>query len=402
MKWTNKGHEFDKIGEMLLSIKKIYFYGIGGFVQEIWGLLERGCQWFDWETYFVDRNEIVREKGFNGNSILDPDYFFAHIGDETSEYLVIACPIGKVGDEIKNLVIENGVKENRVVSGFDFLFTYIPIYFMYRHNILFFTSQNIVPSSACNLNCRDCLNFNPYIKKPVVYNLEEVKADVDAFFGAVDLIYRFQVTGGEPLLYPHFRDVLEYIDNNYRNKIFRLETVTNGTVIPDDEICSFLGKKGIYVYLDDYTLSLTDKHKITRELIIEKFKKFNVEFEDNYVDKWFKIFPDSKRELKANLGEFFDLCGNPWSTVFEGKITACNYSLYATKAGINKDEETDYYDLRNFNSNDKKKLLEFRLRYNEKGFTTFCDKCAGFSVINENYYYPAIQAERKSNYVVEQ
>ena len=39
----------------------------------------------------------------------------------------------------------------------------------------------------------------------------------------------------------------------------------------------------------------------------------------------------------------------------------------------------------------KKKLVEFRLGYNEKGYTNFCKKCMGFSPKNTNVRVPAEQ-----------
>ena len=392
MKWTNVGHEFDTVGENLQKIEKIYFYGIGGNLKEIWEIISEANSYFDNIDFaFIDRNERVRNKGYAGNKIMSPDEFYNIVKEETKTYIVISCPIGNVGEEIQELMVSNGISKEKIISGFDFMFSYIPIYFMYKHNLLFFTSQNIVPSSACNLNCRDCLNFNPYIKKPVIHSIEEEKRDVDLFFNAVDLIWRFQVTGGEPFLYPHFKDFLEYIHNNYKDKILRLETVTNGTIVPSDELCNFLAEKKIFVFLDDYSMALDDKHKAIREDIEEKFKKYGVKYNNNYVDKWFKIYP-RKDEFEGNLENFFSACDNPWSTVEGGKITACNYSLYAHKAGLVNDCDTDYYNLVDFDEAKKKELLEFRLRYNKRGYTSFCEKCAGFSVINKNYYYPAIQS----------
>ena len=57
MKWVNKGHELDILGEKIKKIKKVYLYGIGGYAQEIWELMELGKKWFDWEKIYVDQND---------------------------------------------------------------------------------------------------------------------------------------------------------------------------------------------------------------------------------------------------------------------------------------------------------------------------------------------------------
>lgn len=393
MKWTNKGHEFDQIGEKLATVKSLYFYGIGGHAREIAELMDYGKKWFDLNVFYVDRNEEVRERGFCGKEIMSPETFFEKVRDD-NDYLVISCPLGEVGEEIKSYVVGHGISDEDVVLGYDFLFTLIPLYFLYKYDMVFFTSENIVPSSACNLNCRECLNFNPYIDIPVIYSLDEIKRNVDLFFNAVDLIYRFQVTGGEPLLYPHFAEVITYIHENYGDRIFRLETVTNGTVIPDDRICDCIVKNDVNVFLDDYTLSLPYESKETRRRIVEKFEKYNIKYFDNYVDRWFKIYPARCEKKKEELVDFFTKCANPWSTVENGSISACNYELYAQKAGLVEGDSTDFYSLENFQKDKKRELVEFRLRFNTKGYTSFCRKCAGFSVINDDLYYPAIQIER--------
>lgn len=394
MRWETKGHEFDKTGSMLAQVQQVFLYGIGGNAQELLNIITQGAKWIQWDVHLVDRNMALQDSGYNGFSVMSPEKFYEM---PKENYIVIACPLGKVGDEIAALVESHGVPKHRIFKGDDFLYTYFSVYFLYAHNMVFFMSQNIVPSSACNLNCRDCLNFNPYIKKPTVYSMQELKASLDLFFQAVDLIYRFQVTGGEPLLYPHLQELLSYIDENYRAKIMRLETVTNGTILPTDELCEFFAAKDIYVFLDDYTTALPEGQAELHDTVLKKFQTYGVKYADNHVEQWFQLYPASKGRVEFDEDELcalFDACGNPWSTIEQGKITACNYALYAYKAGIVPFEDEDYYDLSTFKESKKSELVEFRLRYNKRGYTALCQNCEGFSTINKKWCEPAIQAEK--------
>lgn len=63
------------------------------------------------------------------------------------------------------------------------------------------------------------------------------------------------------------------------------------------------------------------------------------------------------------------------------------------KAGILPDDEDNYFVLTG--EVDKKALLEFRLRYNEKGYVEFCKKCAGWTSINPNLEDAAIQKAKE-------
>jgi hypothetical protein len=141
-------------------------------------------------------------------------------------------------------------------------------------------------------------------------------------------------------------------------------------------------------------MALDGDSKQTRQTIVNKFREHCVDYCDNYVDKWFKIYPAKEQKKQDELTNFFDRCANPWSTIERGRISACNYELYAQKAGLVEGVDDDFFDLTNYDKANKRQLVEFRLRYNNRGYTSFCEKCAGFSVINHDFYYPAIQAER--------
>lgn len=393
MIWKNKGHEFEELGKRLASASKLYLYGIGSDGQEILQMLDGTKKWIHWDIRLVDRNPKFQREGCRGRRVLSPEEFY---DEATGDYLVVACPFSAMCNEITELLLSHGIPKERIISGFEFSFTCVPLYFLYRHNMVFFTSQNIVPSTICNLNCRDCLNFTPYIKKHTVHTLEEEKADVDVFFRAVELIFRFQITGGEPLLYPHLHELIEYIDQNYRSHILRLEMVTNGTVIPSDELCDYLAQKDMYLFLDDYTMTLDAPLAARHDQVKEQLARHGVRFSDNHVDRWFRLYPPltQRDRSPAGLANLFDTCSNPWSTIENGRISACNYALYAAKAGVCDDNADEYYDLRGFDESQKAALIEFRLRCNHKGYTAMCGKCEGFSVINQNWCEPAIQTPK--------
>lgn len=57
----------------------------------------------------------------------------------------------------------------------------------------------------CNLRCRQCLK----IKEPLSLSLSEAKAVVDQAWRAG--VKTVRITGGEPLLYPHLKNLLSYI-----------------------------------------------------------------------------------------------------------------------------------------------------------------------------------------------
>lgn len=401
MKWKNKGHEFDKIGYLLKGKKHIYLYGAGDYASEIITIIHGLKKWIDWEIHLIDRDMEKQKTGWLGYNVIAPEEFFIM---EKEDYFVVASADGESGEEIYAILEENLEANSVFFKGFYFLYTYLSIYFLYIHDMVFFLSENMLPSTICNLNCRDCLNFMPYIKKHYIEDLEDLKRNVDLFFHAVDMVYRFQITGGEPLLYKDLQKLLEYIDRNYRSRILRLEMVTNGTIIPDDELCQFLHEKEIYVFLDDYRLSLPDG-KERYDKVQKQLVKYNINYADNHVEQWIRAYipdeDDGKILPEEVLYQKYAACNNPWSSLYQGKITACNYAMYADRAGICKAFEDESFELYDFTSDKKKELVEFRLRMNKKGYMNFCNICGGWTSISNRWCKPAIQSKRGENYEME-
>ncbi len=393
MKWSNKGHEFDDIGYLLKDKKHIFLYGAVETTKETIELIHALRKWIDWEIHIVDRSIEKQQSGMCGYPVISPQTFFEM---KKENYFVVICATGNAEKQIRELIEENLESNVLLFSHFYFFYTYLSIYFVYMHDMVFFVSENMLPSTVCNLNCRDCLNFTPYIKKHHIAPLDELKYNIDAFFHAVDLIYRFQITGGEPLLYKHLQELLTYIDDRYGNQILRLEMVTNGTVVPSDSLCQFLHEKNIYVFLDDYRMSLPEGAE-KYDKVKAQLEKYNVAFCNNYAEQWIRMYiPEQKKnQLSENeLVQKYHICDNPWCSLREGKISSCNYAMYAETAGICQAEENEYYDLTQFNKEDKKRLIEFRLRYNEKGYTEFCKMCNSWTATNTQWCQPAIQCKK--------
>ena len=395
MKWENKGHEFDEIGYLLKDKKNLYIYGAGISSGELIWLIKKVNRWANWNIYLIDKDEVKQREGRYGLDVLSPEQFFSM---EKENYFVIAGAYGDIADEIYEILKTNLPEDAIIFKSFYFIYTYLTIYFAYVHDMVFFTSENMLPSTVCNLNCRDCLNFTPYIKKHSIESLDELKRTVDLFFGAVDLIYRFQITGGEPLLYKNLLPLLQYIDEKYRDKILRFEMVTNGTIVPSDELCEFMKEKEMYIFLDDYRMSLPDGEERYQK-VKEQLIKHEVDFADNHVDRWIRMYipeEDKHKDIPSEeaLCNKFHVCNNPWSSLWHGMISSCNYTMYAAKADLCELKEEEYFYLEEFTPEKKKELIEFRLRFNKKGYTEFCRKCGGWTDTNVRWCQPAIQEER--------
>lgn len=387
MKWTNKGHEFDETYKNIESKKNFYLFGAGDY----------GRQFYH---NFSDEIDIL---GFIDNDIKKKNTEICGITcyslddielSDTEGIIVTMSQIARVNpvEQLKN----NGYINNK---DFFIIEEFISIYYAYKHHKVYFSSMSFLPSTACNLNCKNCLNFNPFAKKFYVREWDDIIKDVDLFFSCVDHIMLFHVSGGEPMLYKHIADLIEYIDVNYSDKIDTLRTVTNGTVVPSDEILQKLSKCNIEVTIDDYRDAVPCYNE-NFDKLIHQFEKYNIRYFINKVDSWIDLAPektDYSDWPEEKLEQHREECNQSCQELRDGKIYSCNYAAYATVAGIAGEQDLEEaYDLRQYTPDKQKELIEFRLGYTTKGYTNFCKKCRGFTKDNSEQIEPAVQLERNN------
>jgi hypothetical protein len=226
--------------------------------------------------------------------------------------------------------------------------------------------------------------------------LEQVERDVDTFFNAVDYIMLFHISGGEPFLYPHLKELITYIGENYREKIHYLQTVTNGTVVLKDDILEVLAKYRAGVTVDDYRDAVPELTESFGK-VVDRLEKYGIRYEINKADQWIDLAPETTDHSdwsEQRLIEHFESCNEPWQELRDGKLYSCNYASYAAIAGLAEESEEEVFHLDTFTKDRRKELMEFRLGYNEKGYVNFCKNCAGFVDINPNLVEPAKQKRR--------
>lgn len=115
------------------------------------------------------------------------------------------------------------------------------------------------PTFRCTLNCELCCSFVPYLEKPApYYAYDELTSWISRFFEVVDYVDIFSLTGGEPLLYKNLADIIDFV-GQYRGQIGRIDLITNGTLLPNNQTLLALKKIGARILLDDYGADLSPK-----------------------------------------------------------------------------------------------------------------------------------------------
>ena len=263
---------------------------------------------------------------------------------------------------------------------------YCGIFSSYANNKVYLTHNNILATTICNLNCRYCLNYTPYDKHPAHFSIDELKKSVDTYFKHVDRVGLFQISGGEPMLFPHLKDFLEYISDNFKEKIGVLCFVTNGTIVPEDEFINFCKTRNIFIFLDDYTEAVP-RIKKTFEEFRGKLDCAKIQYCVPKVTGFVKTFPPLRNNLRMNEIELqtkYRKCHIGVQNLKNGKLCSCTYQAFAENAGLIPNTEGNWFDINQISENtvDRRKLIEFRFGFNQKGYVDWCRYCNGHFTIN--------------------
>ncbi|MDD6380998.1 MAG: radical SAM protein [Lachnospiraceae bacterium] len=371
MKWHHKEHEYDEYWHKIENIKSVYLYGAGLVGKSVLHVLDG----------YLDILGFIDSDHSKIHTYIEGIYVYSlsevHL-DDTSTILITVSP-DNVEDVIKHTSEYNFRSEDMHV--------FLPVMFNYRYNKLLLTSVSYLPTTVCNLKCRYCLNFSPYLKHKEFRDIDKLKHDIDVFFSQIDNVLLFHVSGGEPFLYPQIDELLHYISDNYVDRIERLETTTNGTVLPGDKLCNTLSELNVGVTLDDYREAVPQFNE-TFDKIIAKFDHYNLNYRIQKVDKWIDLRSSNNVNLSEHyLKNHFDRCNVPWQEYRNGFLYLCNYSDYAAVADLYTVHDDERLNISNAS---KKEIMEFRLGYSDKGYVDFCRHCAGY-YNNNNYVTPAEQ-----------
>ncbi len=382
MKWKNRGHEFDHMYQEISEKKGFYLFGAGDYGQQFLHVFEKEIP----IKGFIDNDPVKQGKIIRGIKCYSPE----DVTLSNDEGIVITMSqIARV-KTIEQLK-ECGYKKDKT---FFIIEEFLSVYYVYKNEQVYFSSISFLPSTACNLDCRYCLNFNPFAKQFYVREWEDLVKDVDLFFSCVDRIMLFHISGGEPMIYKYTADLALYIDKNYGNRIDTLRMVTNGTIVPKDEMLEKLSKCRLEITVDDYREAVP---RFTEQFdrLICKLKEYQIPYYINKVDSWIDLGPektDYSGRTEEWLEEHRENCSQSWQELRDGKLYSCNYASYATVAGIAGEQDLEeVYDLTKFIPKKKKELVEFRLGYTTKGYTNFCKKCRGFTPDNREAMKPAVQ-----------
>ncbi len=366
--WKNKGHELDGIARIIQNKEKSFY--IIGNKEEIEEFYKRTGRYIDQlAAFMISECCLTTLEGIP--VILENEI---PIKDCT---VIICVARNRAEYEMeRDRWKGKGIVENQSFFQGEI---FSMVYDVYERNQIRIDRIEIFLTSRCTLNCEKCISYIPYFRMKTDTPLEQLKRDADILFGKVDYIYKLKLLGGEGLLYPHLIEYIDYLHDNYDEKIGTIRIGTNGTILPDREILEMCRRNRVTLDISDYSWAVPDRCKLYE--VKELCDQHGVEVEIKRTgEQWLDLgFPNvvlDKKEEKT-LREHFYGCAMFCRQFARGKMWFCCTNFAAVCAGLFPKNENDYFDFEADFS--KKDLLEYEIGYSCLGYTTFCDVCGGCS-----------------------
>lgn len=256
-----------------------------------------------------------------------------------------------------------------------------------------------VITSRCTLNCKNCNMFVCYAKEKKDITLDRLKKNFDIFFDSVDYVYEYTLLGGEPFLHKDIVAIITYLGEVYGNRIGQINLISNGTVIPTDDMMKMMRKYSVTVHISDYTNTIDYADVLNR--VIECMRENSIEYYVIPNNEWKDVVFPNEGYIVNSPREHMRLCGHSTHSVADGKLYWCDPAFAAECFLGFESEEDDYLDLdKNKKNNSKYEATLNIMKYllgdvNERGYMSICQKCAGVGSDNNRIVPAGVQMKRE-------
>jgi len=354
-----------------LTNKKCYIWGAGSDGIRVYKEIKNLIQIIG----FIDSDPHKKGSKIDECNIYDFDHFKKL---EKGAYKILIAT-SRFEVEIANKLQSEGYERDIDFCGYKKFYTAYNWLFQQKVYSSFVATS---VTQKCTLSCEKCGHLMPSFKSPRNRPLSEIKLDIDAYFNWVDQVGTFCLAGGEPFLHPEILEIVEYIGQSWGKKISMIQIVTNGTMVPSEDILLACKQYNVTITVSDYSVSVP-RLKKSIDNLVNVMEKYDVSFlKKNPTSTWVDLgFPktDNSNMTEHQIIDFFDQCNSQCRELYNQKLYFCSIQPHAIQAGLFKDDVNDYFDLQDYDSSKRIKFLEFDQGYTELGYITFCKKCNSFA-----------------------
>lgn len=365
-----------KLDESWKGVKAIIPFGLGRIGKRV---LPRLLETFE-IPFVIDNGNTTRE--YHGITVYNLKDALALIGDRK----IVVLTIERIYVDISGQLKEAGYTEYKDYCIFErFVEEW---YYKYKGKCCLPKLDTAI-TSRCTLHCSHCAMFTSYCKDKRDCLIKDLKANFDQVFQLVDYVFEYTLFGGEPFLHGQLAEIISYLGNRYTEKIGQIVVITNGTVLPGQELLLVLQKYKVILSISDYTA--INPYAATLAEFVKKLDEYGIQYYINHEIEWKDhCFPSHSCDYDEEyLPEHMRVCGYTCHSVNEGKLYYCDVAWGARKHTGYQDQADDYVDLYKIQKEyppeqAKLRILEYCMgNVNEKGYMSLCKYCAGMGADNQ-------------------
>jgi len=225
----------------------------------------------------------------------------------------------------------------------------------------------------CDLRCKDCCEYVPYMKNPAFSDYRTILSDCSKIAASCEFLRYIELIGGEPLLHPQFREVLEgllKIENVGYIRIF-----TNGTIVPKDDVWELLKNPRVVVNLSNYTSQAQGKQLENIHQTMKELKKRGIRYIYSESKAWLSYgedFRDRGQEDKMVEDRVSQCFCFHCHRVFQGKLYRCIRQYAGIQLGQLERIEGEYVDINAWDPDTLARKLD---EFEELSFIDACRRC---------------------------
>ena len=337
-------------------------------------------------AYIVDSDKEKCNCEFKGISVKHVD----DVKNDLKNYKIVIMTANRnaalVGEDLEKFGLKSG---KDFCSMEQFLTEW---FWNYKKKVCLMEVHSTI-TSRCTLKCKHCNMFMPYYKEHVDYTARDILENLELLFRHVDYIVAYEILGGEPLINGELADMIRQIGDRYGNRIGNIGIITNGTLLPDEQLIEISKKYNVKYDFSDYTDIVDYKKRF--DAAVKIVSDAGLRYSVNRSLRWCDFgFPVNNRMYDFDkVREHMLSCGPIFHGLNDGKYYYCHVSWSADKAKLLKNVSDDYIDLRTLDDDDRAKeaILEHSNGNMAKGFVKLCKICGGCGNDNTEFVKAAEQ-----------
>jgi organic radical activating enzyme len=175
----------------------------------------------------------------------------------------------------------------------------------------------IIVTEKCTLKCEGCANMMQYYAAPRHMSFAQICEDIDILMSKVDFIRYPRLFGGEAFMHEDLGKAIKHM-MHYKEQYGRLNTTTNGTIIPSEDTLSAMKDAGMVVNISDYG-------RLSRNMdeLKNAFDKYRIPYVVNKM-AWYayqQLMDGTKRDAQ----KIFNACRANCFTMRNGRLYHCPF-----------------------------------------------------------------------------